>query len=121
MVTQLCDALQCFTTSGPDPCPVPHLGLSTVNPDASVRVHVLLQRSANGADAMWVWSDDVNVVKEGANHFILPEFFLSGLQGGTLAWVSLLASFSLWDQMLNPFRIFPQPTSRMGRPLLHTK
>ena len=34
---------------------------------------------------MWVWSDDLNVVKEGAYHFILSEFFLSGLQSGMLA------------------------------------
>ena len=95
----MCDALQCFATSGPDPCPVPHLGLSTVDPDASVRVQVLLQRCVNGTDAMWVWSDDVNVVKESANHFILSEFFLSSLQGGMLA---------------NEYK------KGMGRPPLHT-
>ena len=86
-----------------------------MDPDASVRIQVLLQRCVNGADAMWVLSDDVNVVKEGAYHFILFEFFLNGLQGGMLAQMetkgiigsSVLASFSLWDQMLDPFRIFP--------------
>ena len=34
-------------------------------------MQVLLQSCVNGANAMWVWSDDVNIVKEGANHFIL--------------------------------------------------
>ena len=72
-VTQLCDALQCFATSGPDPCPVPRLGLSTVDLMPAFEHKCCSNAVKNGADAMWVWSDDEDVVKEGANHFILSE------------------------------------------------
>ena len=41
---------------------------------------------------MLVWSDDVNVVKESANHFILFELFLGGFQSGMLTMNATKAS-----------------------------
>ena len=68
-VPQLCDTLQHFATSGPNPCPVLHLGSFHRGPgcERANASAVAMQRCVNRTDAMWVWSDDVNVVKESAN------------------------------------------------------